>query len=195
MMGKLEQEARVLRRKANIQRIILQTVATAGVLSIALLAPNAMRILTLFDGGRVRRQNPKYLLANAFEKLCARGMIAVEQDEGGKRVRLTDAGKLALARMVARSPDTRRHKRWDKRWRMVIYDIHEKRKTTRNDLKNTLATFGFYRLQNSVWVYPYDCEALLILLKADFKIGSDVLYVIVEKIENDQPLKAHFGLR
>ena len=78
---------------------------------------------------------------------------------------------------------------------MVIYDIKEKRRGVRGKLRDTLSTFGFYKLQASTWVYPYECEELIILLKADFKIGTEVLYVIVEKIENDQKLKDHFGLK
>jgi hypothetical protein len=44
-----------------------------------------------------------------------------------------------------------------------------------------------------VWVYPYDCEDLITLLKADFKIGKDLLYVITESIENDKWLRQSFG--
>ena len=53
---------------------------------------------------------------------------------------------------------------------------------------------GFIRLQDSVWVYPYDCEDLMALLKADLKLGSAVLYMVVEHIENDKHLRAEFGL-
>ena len=54
---------------------------------------------------------------------------------------------------------------------------------------------GFVRLQDSVWVYPYDCEDLIVLLKADFKIGKDVLYMIVDEMEGDTHLRKEFGLR
>lgn len=194
-MEKLEQEARVIRRKTNIQKVVLRTIAGAGVLSLALLAPNAMQILQVLDGKKTRKQNPKYLIGTAFEKLCARGLISIEHSTNGKRVRLTEEGKIALANMVARSPDSRKIKRWDKRWRMVIYDIREGRKEIRQKLQRTLQSFGFYKLQQSVWIYPHDSEALLILLKANFKVGREVLYIIVEKVEQDKHLKEYFGLK
>jgi len=53
---------------------------------------------------------------------------------------------------------------------------------------------GFVRLQNSVWVYPYDCEDLVKLLKADFRIGREVLYVIADSIENDMWMRKEFSL-
>ncbi len=54
---------------------------------------------------------------------------------------------------------------------------------------------GFARLQDSVWVYPYDCEDLMALLKADLKIGAAVLYMVVEHIENDKQLQTQFALK
>src|SRR3989344_3897454 len=58
----------------------------------------------------------------------------------------------------------------------------------------SLTQIVFLKLQNSVWLYPYDCEDLISLLKADFKIGKDVLYMIVEKLENDWHLRKTFNL-
>ncbi len=194
-MAKLERETSAIRRRINMQKIVLQSIAGAGLLSVALLAPNAMQVLRLLHPDTTRRMHPKYLIASTFNKLCDKRLIVVESTSRGSMIRLTNEGKLALARMVARSPDTRKHKRWDKRWRMVVYDIKEKRRAVRGKLRDTLSTFGFYKLQASTWVYPYECEELIILLKADFKIGIEVLYVIVEKIENDQKLKDHFGLK
>ena len=191
----VEQGAKEVRRRTNIQHVLLHTVAVAGVLSVALLAPNALRVLKIFDAGKSRRMNPKYLFGSALEKLLQKGMLKIEMTIRGKRVRLTEKGDHELALMVARRPDRRVHKRWDRRWRMVIYDIREEKKHIRLRLQEMLREFGFYKLQNSVWIYPYDCEALMILLKADFKIGSEVLYAVVEKIENDHALKEYFGLK
>ncbi len=53
---------------------------------------------------------------------------------------------------------------------------------------------GFVRLQDSVWVYPYDCEDFIALLKAELKIGKDVLYAIADTIEHDKGIRRHFNL-
>ena len=70
----------------------------------------------------------------------------------------------------------------------------EKRRKTRDRLREIMERTGFVRLQDSVWVYPYDCEDLITLLKTDFKVGKDVLYVIADRIEFDKPLRILFGL-
>jgi len=53
---------------------------------------------------------------------------------------------------------------------------------------------GFLRIQDSSWLYPYDCEEFMALLKADLHIGKDVLYAVVEEIENDKWIRKHFNL-
>ena len=89
---------------------------------------------------------------------------------------------------------TKKPKRWDGKWRVLIFDIPERRKSVRDKVRLTLTAIGFKRLQNSVWVYPYDCEDLITLLKADFKIGRDLLYLIVDSIENDAILRDWFDI-
>jgi CRISPR-associated endonuclease Cas2 len=76
----------------------------------------------------------------------------------------------------------------------LIFDIKEERKGMRDKIRRTLNTIGFIRLQDSVWVYPYDCEDLIMLLKADFKIGKDLVYIIADSIENDKDLRLAFNL-
>jgi CRISPR-associated endonuclease Cas2 len=87
-----------------------------------------------------------------------------------------------------------RNKKWDKKWRVLIFDIPESRKSDRDKIRNSLLSIGFSKLQNSVWVYPYDCENIISLLKADTEIGDRVLYIIAEAIENEDELKKHFNL-
>ncbi len=193
-MGRVERVAQVKRRRADVQRIVLTTVATAGLLAVMAVAPNALQVLTMFDGGRLRRKKPIYVVQNAFQRLLEKKHIVLEKTAKGRFARITPLGKHKLALMVAQSPDTRTHRRWDKRWRMVTYDIGEKRKLARDRLVRTLRTFGFHKLQNSVWVYPHDAEELITLIKADYQIGKEVLYAVVEHIENDAALRKHFRL-
>ena len=51
------------------------------------------------------------------------------------------------------------------------------------------------RMQDSVWIFPYDCEDLITLLKADFKVGYDLLYMVVDKLEGDHIFKDYFKLK
>ena len=73
-------------------------------------------------------------------------------------------------------------------------DIWEKRREVRDKLRLVLRRMGFYQMQRSVWVYPYDCEDFIQLLKVDFKVNAGMLYVIADQIEHEWILRKHFKL-
>jgi len=128
-------------------------------------------------------------------RLANKGFVVFIRENGRKLVRITPAGRRVLALEEQKTTlQLQKKKRWDKRWRVVIFDIPEYRRGTRDKLRLTMRTAGFYRLQDSVWIYPYDCEDFMALVKADLQIGNAVLYMVVEKIENDSKVKTHFML-
>ena len=57
-----------------------------------------------------------------------------------------------------------------------------------------LKAIGFLKLQSSVWIYPHDCEDLIQLIKTDFALGREVLYIVAEDVEGDAKLRFHFKL-
>ena len=88
----------------------------------------------------------------------------------------------------------KKSKRWDGKWRLVIFDIPEKKQKIRRRIPAIFTRAGLYRLQDSIWIYPYDCEDIIGLLKTELGVGKEVLYVIADEIENDKYLRAHFDL-
>lgn len=191
-MGKLEQEAKVRRRRRDIKRAILMTVAGAGLLSVALVAP---KVLNLLKYTPLNKYKFAYRTRTTAGRLVAMGHMTWVERDGKKFLRLTSAGRKVMQLEKEKAAlMTRKKKRWDHRWRMVVFDVPERRRKVRRRLCALMREVGFVRLQDSVWVYPYDCEEFMALLKADLKIGKDVLYAIAETIEHDAPLRRHFEL-
>ncbi len=188
-MGKMEDESKKRTRKNDIKRLVLGTVAAAGLISIALVAPNVIGALGKLGFLPSRRQR-EYVNASRA-RLLKQGLIKYEKGF----VRLTEKGGGALRALELQNYAQKRPRRWDRKWRVLIFDIPEYRKGLRDKVRRTLETIGFTRLQNSVWVYPYDCEDFVTLLKADFRIGKDLLYLIVDSIEGDRNLRESFQLR
>src|SRR3989344_3405367 len=192
-MGKIEEETKKRRKKENIQKAVLAAVAVTGTLARGMLAPNIFLALPGLMGKN------KYKLAfqarTAASRLAIKGYVRFVEKDGKKRMEITEAGRRAVAlesEKVALA--AKRGKRWDKRWRLVMFDIPQYRRRDRDHLREAMRACGFLRLQDSVWVFPYDCEEFVMLLKADMRIGKDVLYAIVESIENDGWIKKHFGI-
>ena len=159
----------------------------AGVL---LTAPNMAKALYTF-GLIPRSSNDSSTIGRARRRLIRKGLL-VKSDSGFLRLSNTGAAKV---RMLEAQYSDKRPPRWDGRWRVLIFDVPEYRKSIRDKIRRTLMHVGFIRLQDSVWVCPYDCEDLIVLLKADFKIGKDLLYMIVDELEGDADLRKNFGLK
>jgi DNA-binding transcriptional regulator PaaX len=184
----LEQKSRKRKKRADLQKVVLHTIATAGLLSVALVAPNVVVALSKLGMLPNRRQTDS--IRRARNQLVQKGFLVWE----GNKLRITEMGKKKLQSLELREYKLPKPKRWDGRWRVLIFDIPERRRVLRDKVRRTLAAVGFIRLQDSVWIYPYDCEELITLLKADFKIGKDMLYMIVDTLEFDTPIRARFGL-
>ena len=191
-MGVLEKETKQQRRKEYVQAAVLATLAVAGTLLVTAVAPNALQLL----GGLTRKKRYFSDQTRAvLTRLAAKGHVRFEKLNKKSYARITDDGKRALAISLYKGRLVVRKKiRWDKRWRIVIFDIPEKRRTVRQRLRTLVKQFGFLRIQDSVWAYPYDCEEVVALAKAELRLGKDVLYMIVESIENDNWMRRHFGL-
>lgn len=178
--------------KNDIKKLILTTVAGAGLVALAVLVPNALQSLKLFGLGK-KKYYPSHIreVVNRLELI---GFIKLERSDRGIFIRLTTRGEKVLAGYQSAEGMIKKDQRWDRKWRIIIFDVKEYRRKTRDQLRRELANFGFHRLQNSVWVFPYHCEEFIVLLKADLRIGKDVLFITAENIENDRQLREQFGL-
>lgn len=190
-MGNIEKEALVRRRKRYVKDAVLAAVGISGLLLVAMAAPNALQLLDKTPVGKRFKDQTRTTLS----RLAREGLITFEERYGKRYARITEKGRKVLAfEQQKKALQAQRKKRWDRRYRIVIFDIAESRRATRRQLRQTMEAAGFVRLQDSVWVYPYDCEDFTALLKADLHIGREVIYIIAESIENDDWLREQFNL-
>lgn len=192
-MGTIETSANKKRKKRRLKSGLLLAALGAGILLTAAMAPNTLQLLRYIPGKRGAR----FLFQNkrALTRLKEKGLVTFIKREDKWYARTTDKGRLfllgeGLQKHVFRAKD----KRWDRQWRVVTFDIPEKRRSTRDRLRDYMHAYGFKKLQSSVWVYPHDCEEVLALIKAELRIGNAVLYMVVDEIENDRLLREHFRL-
>ena len=187
-MINLETEFKKRRRRGEIQKVILGTIKTAGLISTALVAPGVIKQMKHF--GLLQDNRQMEIIKRSRNNLIKDGLLKYD----GKFIKLTPKGEIRLTMFEMKDWEKSKPKKWDGKWRVLIFDIPEKRKGLREKVRNTLLSIGFSRLQDSVWLYPYDCEDFINLVKADFKIGKDLLYMIVDSIENDKHFRKQFNL-
>ena len=188
-MGILEEGSRQRTRRNHLRLMIMNTIKVAGLLGLSMVAPNVIGAMARL--GLLPSTRQKDVVNRSCAQLVKRGLLVWE----GNKLRLTAKGESALRTIELHHYDIPKPRHWDRKWRVLIFDIPEKQRRLRGRIRDTLRAIGFIRLQGSVWVYPYDCEDLITLLKADFKVGRSMLYMVVDALEYDRHLREEFELR
>ena len=190
-------EERVKRRakRNQIRDVILLSAYFAIGASMMIMMPNSMRLLKQVE--KVIGPSPrlKRRVSQKYSELIAQGIFKRINSSGGSRIELTEKGK-RLAEELALRDELRpeKQKKWDYKWRIIMFDVWERRRNVRDELRHTLKEFGFVKVQDSAWAYPYPCEKLLVFLRTHLKLGHGILYVVADEIEYDEPLRKHFNL-
>ena len=138
----------------------------------------------------------KYQLPEILKKLEKNKLLIFKKNfDGNLSVSLTQKGKDFIEGFFLKFENKNiTPKIWDNKWRMVIFDIPENKRKSRDLLRFHLKKFGFTHVQASVWIYPYPCKEIVILIKTYFELGSEVLYLVVDSFEEDKKLRKLFKL-
>jgi CRISPR-associated endonuclease Cas2 len=81
---------------------------------------------------------------------------------------------------------------WDKKWRLVIFDIAEEDKAGRNALRNKLKLLGFRQIQKSVYAYPFECSKEIIKISNHLNLNKYVTIIIAEIIQGEDKIIEQF---
>ncbi|TSC85845.1 MAG: phenylacetic acid degradation operon negative regulatory protein [Parcubacteria group bacterium Gr01-1014_8] len=190
-MGQHEIKAKAHNRRLKIQDAMLMTLFGAAALTFVLMAPNAARLLKHIDPDFNRRRNASHRMRQALGRLEDKGFV---RKVDGKFA-LTERGKREMGRLQqAEAIQPQIPRKWDGLWRVVIFDIWEKRRRQRVQLRKMLQKIGFVKLQESVWIFPHPCEEFISFIRTELKLGPSVVYLIAQSIENDRKFRVHFKL-
>lgn len=117
-----------------------------------------------------------------------------EDKNGIVEIVLTKEGKKKALKYQIDEIEIKKPDKWDGKWRIVIFDIPEKRKKAREALRLKLKDIGFKELQKSVFVLPYECEDEIDFIVEVFEIRPYVRFLRVESFTNEEQFKLKFKL-
>lgn len=139
--------------------------AVAGIITVAVtLSPNllyniAKEIIKIKKKDWKNKSADFKKLSRYLAGLNKNKIIILKEINGQFAIRLTEQGKKIIKEMQYEDMKIEKPNKWDKKWRIIIFDIPEgQRRIARDALRNKLKKLGFYLIQKSVWVYPYPCE-------------------------------------
>jgi DNA-binding transcriptional regulator PaaX len=132
---------------------------------------------------------------NSFYYLRGNGLIDVKYSGKQIYISLTEEGKKIAKKCKIDELKIKKPKRWDNKWRILLFDITEKERIKRDALRGKIKEMGLYQLQKSTWIHPYDFSPEVEELKKFFRFKEgELIFITAEKIENEHFLKNHFKL-
>lgn len=179
--------------KGEIVKDILLWLAIGGAIAIAATSPSfGMNLVRTFL--RSRKHNPKSTV-NAFRRLYKAGHIAIAKRNHQVYISLTEEGKRRAGIYQINALRVKKPKHWDRRWRIVIFDVPHENRFIREALRGLLKQLGFYQLQKSVWIHPFDCTDEIFLVSSFFGLTAKELRLITtDSIGEDTTFKEIFNL-
>jgi len=181
--------------KSEIVKDLVLALAFGGVVALAASSPFFVSGLLKELSRRNKKTYNRQSFCNAFYRLKREGLLLVQERNHQIYISLTKEGERRAGRYQINKLSIQKQKRWDQKWRIVIFDVKHKQRIKREALRGFLKRLGFYQLQKSVWVYPYDCGAEIELLKDFFGFSNtELIFIVASHIQNDAFLRRTFHI-
>lgn len=184
-------------------KIILATVALGGLVFVGAAVPGIIKAVE-----QVRRLNDrekdggsgngtllkKSSVSSTLYRFKRNGYIEIRKEEDGKtKIFLTEKGRRHVYDFTYRV-SIKKPLVWDRKWRVVIFDVPVTKSRERTLLRLKLQELEFQQLQKSVWVFPYKCEDEVLFFARQLRIVKHVEILTVQKLVHAQELRKRFNM-
>ena len=182
-------------KKATAAKFVLATVALGGIVFAGALAPGLIGAL---GSPRKKQKYSQKNLQETIRTLKHRKLIEiVREKDDTTRVELTNKGKKRVREFCFDSLVIEKSKKWDGKWRILMFDIPTKPKiynNARNALRDKIKELGFVQMQKSVWVYPFECEDEILFLAETYHVEKFIDMLVAERVMHEEKFKKKFNL-
>ncbi len=172
----------------NIIKIGLTTTVLASAfvlpgLLIALDKPAHMMLNKLEENERKAR------LEEAIRYMRNQKLVTGDYKHG---IQITKKGKQRLEKFSLKDIVIDTTTGWDGKWRLVLFDIPEEKRSARLALARGLRIIGYQILQRSIWVHPYESKQEVASICEYYNVGKWVTYIETSHIDHDDELRNRF---
>ena len=179
--------------KSEIAKDILRFLIIGGMVTIAATSP--FFIVNLIKSVKRLKKYSNKKVYDTFYKLEKQGLVNFYEKNNQIYIFLTEKGKKKAGWMQIDDLKIEKPNKWDGKWRILLFDIAEMKRTYREALRGKLKELNFQLFQKSAWINPYDCVKEINLLKSFFGLSDKEIKLIVSReIGGDKKFKKLFGL-
>ena len=171
----------------NTEREIIKTIGLGAMILIALTSPSPKLPAALLI---VLKENGKDYLLKLLKNLENKNVINL----GGEKVRLTKKGKELFKLINLQNLEIKKPEKWNGTWHLVSYDIPNISKKKRDWFRGTLENLGFKKVQESLWVHPYECKEEIAVIARNLGVSSCVMVMNTDHLPNQSVMMKYFDL-
>lgn len=171
------------------ERILYYLLLSGGIVALSILAPKLPYELLKsylknkkFDQSKFNRD---------LSRLYNRGDIRLGKDT----VSITKKGKERVLKYELDEMEIKKPIQWDKKWRLVVFDIPNPRRKASNTLRHKLIDLGFIQYQKSIFIHPFDCRNEIDYIREVYDVGSNVKLIVAESIDDEAYFLRKFHLK
>jgi DNA-binding transcriptional regulator PaaX len=183
-------------RRGELGKEILLMIATGMAIPAAFLMPNipiALRPLLRALTKKCGLSKSEHF-ARSITCLKRRRLVSVAEKDGQQILTLSENGKKRVLQFELDKLVIKRPRKWDGYWRLVLFDIPEKQRLGREALRRKLRQLGFYQLQKSCFIHPFDCKSEITFVSEIFEVAPYVNFILVNDLEGATQLVKYFNL-
>lgn len=145
--------------------------------------------------GREWKEINRRELYRAIRKLYESKLIKeVHNDDGSIELVLNKHGREIALKYKLEEIKIPAPKQWDRKWRVVIFDVPVDKKGLRDTLRLRFLQLGLLTLQKSVFVHPYPCNNEIDFIIELYDARRFVRFIEATHIDNELHLKKKFNL-
>ena len=173
-------------------QLILALALGGAALAVLITAPGLAHALKPFAQKKHYPLRQKDL-KKVTEKIKKDKLVRIVEKNNRDYLEITNRGRRQLVEYNIDTVKIQKQK-WDGLWRIVVFDIPEKYRFARVDLREKLREIGFRKLQKSVWICPYQCEKEISFIASVYGVEKYVNYIEAIRIDSDKYFRNIFNL-
>lgn len=156
------------------------------------LPPVTREKIINYELWKIRQRERKEFKEKEIKKKLVKTLYEFRRQGYIENHRLTPKGIIKILRIKIKL--LRKKKKWDGYWRIVIFDIPERKRKFRDLFRRTIKEIGFRQVQRSVWICPYDYLKDIRTLAENLLLEPFVVFMLVERIDFPEKWKKTFEL-
>lgn len=192
-MSTIKTTTQINPKKGALQKKILLLLSAGIALGLTHNPNQYFRIVS--ETGKEWEKINRDSLNRAVRSLYKSKLVSTKRNQDGTlTLALSKEGERLALTYDIENIEIKTPEYWDKKWRIVMFDVPESLKRTRDALRMHFKSMGFYEFQKSVFVHPYQCEKEIEYITEFYKARKFLRFIIATEIDNALEIRRYFNL-